>query len=661
MTLNRVYLNNIHALQQAYPQLAGRVKGLPSPDVVVPFTAKDGGIAYGVRQPSGLVPITNAVNPQAILQKQVEQQMNYISDYTRPILVVGLNPGNELLALYQRSEKDKAPHCPQPIWVIIDSALTLCGMMQVWDLSDIFASPRVRFFWYEEIDQQIEWLRTHPEFPHYFTLISGAADHTLNAVMPPIAALIEERDQQTAHMMEENEAYYQAQSDDELAAVVKGAGGRPPRMMMPTCSWSTFIQHSTRDTCAAFEQQGWETKPLKMDAMLTPYYLVSHIHRFKPDVFLFIDHMRYEAEEWYPRDMLFITWVQDEMNNMYCKKAGESIARYAKDRRRDLIVGYVDDRFTHLYAYPKERLVPLKIMADPKIFHPVEISVSDRRRYGCALAFMTNVSMSTEELMETVIVPGMFDYDVDKSELYSVHDQLWQRYRAGDVLANRTELLEFLKSFGSLQVLLNQDDLELTEKILRLFYWRLNDSVYRHVVIEWAMQLGVDLHLYGLGWERHPVFKKFAQGSVRHGAELNLAYQAAGANLHLNIMQGMHQRLWEIDAAGGRIIGRRRHELPGTGCPSAVSMQQIAGHLLSGGTIRTADWQNEPSVNDWLFRLALREAGQISPTSSVSEDVLEQRVAERAEHLIMSRPEWVFPHWDRCIFDTKDELAVLLK
>ena len=68
---------------------------------------------------------------------------------------------------------------------------------------------------------------------------------------------------------------------------------RPPRLLMPTCAWSTYVQHSARDTCAAFERLGWETRLLKIEAMLTPYHLVRQINEFKPDVFLFIDHLRF--------------------------------------------------------------------------------------------------------------------------------------------------------------------------------------------------------------------------------------------------------------------------------------------------------------------------------------------------------------------------------
>ena len=183
---------------------------------------------------------------------------------------------------------------------------------------------------------------------------------------------------------------------------------------MPTVSWSTFVQHSARDTAAAFEEMGWEVRVLKMDAMLTPYYLVKAINEFKPDVFLFIDHMRYEAEEIYPRNMMFLTWIQDDMPNLQCSRAGEKLAEYAASGRRDLVVGYIQG-LEENYGFPKDRLVPLLIPANPRIFHPVELTEADRAKYGCDLAFMTNTSMSSEQVIEQKIIPQVESLGISRA------------------------------------------------------------------------------------------------------------------------------------------------------------------------------------------------------------------------------------------------------
>ena len=42
---------------------------------------------------------------------------------------------------------------------------------------------------------------------------------------------------------------------------------------------------------------------------------------------LFIDNLLHEAEELYPRNLMFVTWVQDELPHLQCAEAGRRLAR----------------------------------------------------------------------------------------------------------------------------------------------------------------------------------------------------------------------------------------------------------------------------------------------------------------------------------------------
>ena len=134
--------------------------------------------------------------------------------------------------------------------------ICLYGFLQAWDARRILQSPRVRLFWHGDLPLEVERLRQHPEIPHVFTLISGAPDKTLDSILPPFAALIQERERETLRLCAENNDYYDRIDDRQLADILEGKAGRRPRLMMPTCAWSTFIRHSTRDTCVAFERTG---------------------------------------------------------------------------------------------------------------------------------------------------------------------------------------------------------------------------------------------------------------------------------------------------------------------------------------------------------------------------------------------------------------------
>jgi len=603
---------NLAVLGRRYPNLLQRIEASELAESVQVIRANDGGVAYTVDTPAGRQFLTDPVAPTKKIQTQLDSFSSHLQNPTQPVLIVGLYPGNELLFVFDLVDKITTPHCSQPIWVCLDSILCLKGFLMAWDARKVLDSDRVNLFWHTEIPAKISFLREHQEFPHTFILLSGAPDTILNSLLPPFAQLVVERDEAARSMSQANDLYYDSLSDEVLAKTIAGQGGRKPRLMMPTCSWSTFVQYSTRDTGTAFEELGWDVRILKMDAMLTPYCLINAIQEFKPDVFLFIDHMRYEAEQVYPRNMMFITWIQDEMPNLQSKAAGEKMAEYAMRNRRDLVVGYVDHLDTK-YGYPQNRLVPLNIGANPRVFHPVALASADKAKYGCDLAFMSNVSMPSEQVMEEKILPAVKPIGISRTTCLQIHDDLWKFYRGGDTLTDRSKFLEWLMKYpefsdlwGKLQTgdsIQESGDnsqkirirtehrtpnTQTQDNLLRLFYWRLNDTIYRHIVLEWADELGADLHLYGMGWESNPRFRKYSCGLLQHGQELNVAYQAANHCLHLNITHGMHQRLWEITAAGGRPLVRTPWPSDDGNLVFDAAMRRFVAGILKGRGIATA-------------------------------------------------------------------------
>lgn len=672
-----LYEANLAALRSRYPDLAERIGTTPLAAEVTLVRAKDGGVTYAVRGPAGHRFLTNPINPIQHIQTQLDSEASSLQDSTRPVLVVGLYPGNELLFAFELAERITTPHCSQPIWVCIDSIPCLQGMLMAWDVRRIITSDRVRLFWHTEIPQNIAFLQDHPEFPHIFTMLSGAPDVTLNRLLPPFAQLAAERDTAALRMTAANAQYYDRMSDEQLASIIAGKGDRKPRLLMPTCSWSTFIQYSTRDTCAAFQDMGWETRILCTDAMLTPYCLVQAIHDFKPDVFLFIDHMRYEAETVYPHNMMFVSWIQDEMPNLQCKKAGEKLAEYATRGRRDLVVGYVEGLDTK-HGYPKARLAPLSIPADPRIFRPVSLSASDKANHGCELAFMTNTSMPSDEVVETKIVPMVEPLGISRSTCIQIHDDLWHLYRSEQTITDRNEFVDWLKQYPEFQGFWNRHTSAATpetvappphdqtqDDVFRLFYWRLNDTIYRHIVIEWADELGADMHLYGQGWERHPRFAKYARGPLAHGPELNIAYQAAAHCLHLNITQGMHQRIHEIMASGGHLLLRQSCELthPAEEPPQEL-MQRLATAFRTGGEhtdardlfrediVRTQ--AEKDALSEWVFKIALSLAQQMGKTSTSIPD-LEHNTLQQVRAVLTGRVDWNVEDWANHCFTNRHD------
>ena len=266
------FLSNQVALRQRYPSLAQRL------DLASNFASVD-----THKDPHGNTILRLVQNgreffitpPLAALQSQLDDQARALSDRTKPILMVGLYPGVELVSVFELGDDSSTSQPDQQIYVVIDSILCLWGFMKAWDATAIIHSSRVHFIWHEDFERWVEHLRHHAEIPHLFTLISGAQASTLQSLMPPLVDLVQERERSTRRLILENNEYYSRIHDGALRRIIRGEAGRRPRLMMPTCSWSTFIQYSTRDLCAAFDATGWEIFVLKVDSMLTPYYLAQ--------------------------------------------------------------------------------------------------------------------------------------------------------------------------------------------------------------------------------------------------------------------------------------------------------------------------------------------------------------------------------------------------
>ncbi len=650
LSANRIGEENFAVLRLHHPLLAARLETFPGKDRVRIGPSRDGSVFYGYQERDRVIPVTDPVAPIRRLQAQLDQYSAQLADTTRPVLIVGLYPGTEVLSIFDQCERIPTPHCPQPILLCIDSLIALHGFLQTWDARRILESPRVRLVWHGDLAQEVERLRQHPEIPHVFTLITGAADATLNTVLPPLATLIREREDETARLCVENREYYNRLDDRQLADALAGKAGRKPRLLMPTCVWSTFIQHSTRDTCAAFEKLGWETRILPMDAMLTPYHLVRQIHAFKPDVFLFIDHLRHEAEEIYPRGLMFVTWVQDEMGHIHCAAAGRKLTEYAAAGRRDFVIGHVD-RLEKQFGYPADRLVQLPIPADPRVFHPIVPTADERRLYGCELAFMSNVSAPSERVVDTRIIPQVEPLGVSATTVRAIHDHLRAAYREGRVFCDRDAFLGALQpfpEFAEAYARPSRDGENRQETLLRLFLWGLNDTMYRHTVLEWIDELGLALHLYGCGWEQHPRFAKYARGALQHGAELSAAYQAARLNLHLNIAYGMHQRLWEILAAGARPF--LRAPSPDPLAPPATVAHEVARFLMNDPDVPALSDNAQAVFCEMALNEALTAAREERDAPDPAPAAFEDRVIARVEQRALSRPDWVIDRFEQHSF-----------
>lgn len=664
--------NNLTALRSCYPDLAARLDDYPDKDKVYIFQAKDGGIGYGLQENGKKFPLTDPVSPFTRICSQLEQNSTRLIDCTKQVLIVGLYPGEELLYIFALENKQTKLHAQQKIFVCVDSLPCLYGFLQAFDAGHVIKSPRIHFFWHENTNELVNWLRNHPEHPYTFTLVSCAANNILDRVMPPIAGLIQERKTETDRLIKENNQYYNTISDNHLAEVIASAQARAPRLMMTTCSWSTVVQYSARDTCRAFEACGWNVRHLNTDSMLTAYYVAKEINEFKPDVFIFINHLRTEATAAYPENMLFLTWIQDPNPSINTPASAREWNEFSRKRNRDFIIGYVGQ--LEKYGYAPDRLFATPMIVNTDTFKPRQITADQKARYGCDVLFASRAGHPSRERVEELLAEWNQDKNLDcpRNVLTDLHDCLWEAYRAGETFTGYEAVEIFVLAVPSFAEWYSFQSEEDRDYLRQQIFWSLNDLIYRQIVVEWLADYaeahpGFTLHLYGEGWDRHPRFVKYWKGVLKHGEELSIAFQCARWCLHLNSMEGGHQRLLEIIASGGHPLTRASPQKNPDSVPLHSALRACAED--------PARWRAKlpetqaQVINEWLYpsivsmlkKAPLRsqfEAKGGDPAKSDADiaQVLDTSLIRR----LWNHSDWTVSGWDSLCFQTRAELEQML-
>ena len=654
--------SNFRLLKERFPSVAEFAISMRDKTFSI-FKSKDGGMVYAVKGQDGQwQPISNPVNPIECAQRSLDQMSGRLSAGMSPAIIVGLAPGYALDTVFKLFERQASEFSPfRHIYVLVDSPLCLCAWLTVADRSKMLSHPEIEF--QEKAQAIVDSCEKDLRRSHLFIPISELPPQLVNMLIEPLANLYLKRESEAETWSRENETYYGTISDAELSNIIKGGGGHKPRLMMPTHTSSTVIQFSTRDTCELFESEGWETRIIKIERDLPPWHLIKAIHEFKPDLFIFIDHLRTEDADGklYPKDMLFATWVQDSLPAINSKKSAEEWNKAVEGRNRDLLIGYVDQ--VAPYGYKPDRLFQMPMVVNTKIFHPVELSKGDRETYSCDVCFASNRSDPTEKATSDALLPALATQGFKLETLKEVHDALWSDYRSGRSYIGYDSLKKRLLQIASFNNIFETLEANAQDYVIQRVFWLLNDLIYRHVVIEWLAEYAqthpaFKLKLYGRGWKTHPCFRKYAAGVAEHGSALNKAYNAARHCLHLNAMEGQHQRILEILASGSSPLTRyspsqfisRKLEMAFAKI-AKVSASHTA-NFMESSSIFTAD--EGSAFASQVFHSML----ETSPGLPLEEKVTEL-LGQLATH-IGNVPYYTSPKFLNMRFDKKEELLAIV-
>ncbi|HMB95263.1 MAG TPA: glycosyltransferase, partial [Tepidisphaeraceae bacterium] len=299
------------------------------------------------------------------------------------------------------------------------------------------------------------------------------------------------------------------------------------------------------------------------------------------------------------------------------------------------------------YGYPADRFCPARMGVNERRFSNEPISPSDLQRFACEVSYVSHATETAESILQTQLTKQISDSD--RRLLIGTFEQMKAHYAGGgDVLCVRWIRRMFEKSLVDCRVMV---DPSCIGPIVDFFAQRINNAMFRHQSLKWCAELGVDLHLWGRGWEKHPMLSKFAKGTADNVAQLRAIYQASKINLQVTPFGAVHQRLLDGLMSGGFfLIRNNRGDRLGQPHKTLWNWCQRNGIQNDSQLNSAIDDEIRPTIEQINWLEAHRWGKRDFP-------LLYDTCRAHAETDFMSSADSIWPgEYDAIAFETKDEL-----
>jgi hypothetical protein len=526
--------------------------------------ALDGNI---IRRPTG------AGLSECLLTDHITAASQFIEserNLTKPacIILEGLSPPWMFQRLHHATPTQSLGF-RQPILIVQPDLHDLLDALSIADLSAQLADDRVHLFAGPEAPEQ---LRAHLLSRVDYQISSVVVPASRTGATPTVQSVIEQtlaaQESEFTRLRAQTDAIYAARHEQWWARRYReaAAGGPPLRILIPTCRYSTFIQHSSADLCATLRRQGHTAElyrePDDMSRLCGVGYLRT-FERFQPDLVVLINFPRASMGAAIPANVPYVCWIQDSMGHLFDPAIG------AAQGPLDFLIGHTLIELFHKYGYPTHRAMPISVVADETKFFPTP----NLRHSTTDIAFVSHHSETPEAMhqrlcRETNPPPGVA----------KAFERLYPDIQQAAANASAAPALLHIQDAVAtrLREALGQEPDQRTQTLVfRQFAAPLADRMLRHQTLAWAAAIARRrnwrLNIYGRGWDKHPTLAPFAQPELAHGEDLRTCYQAAAAHLHISGSTLTHQRVIECFLSGGLCLSRLHRD--------AISSARINAHI----------------------------------------------------------------------------------
>lgn len=539
---NERFQANVGALRGRDPRLAERLVGL-APSIPYFIAAQGDHVYLGKRGATGIEVIPDAMPAPAA--RNMLAGIFPGGQVTWPIAIGGLAYGwmwDRVWRLPCRVET--APGHRPPIYLLTSDIERLWAVLHVLDWREMLADPRFPIFAGLDGAQQMqELLAGDPRWPQPRASVgieAGIFPTELNAFLAMMAGTTNRKLEQLKLRLR---AMYPA--GESWAARLN----RPRlRILGITSRYTTFLQHSMRDWLEGFQRLGHETRLLMEEAdhlLLGPAGVAQGVLDFHADLVVIIDHYRAEMGT-IPQAIPCVMYVQDRLPNIFSEQAGRN------QTDRDYCLGLGRLHLSDRYGYARSRFVSCPVGINEKRFEQRELTRGELERFGCDVSYVSHASRPAELLVREYAAKS------GSAQIARLCDHFYQRleawYAAGGIALSDISMRQMLeRCMGDVRVQLAEADIA---QFMSFFNQSVNNAIFRHQTLNWLAGLGVNLHIWGRGWESHPTLSRFARGVADNQSDLAKIYRASKINIQVTPFGSVHQRLLDGLAAGGFFLLR---------------------------------------------------------------------------------------------------------
>jgi len=536
------FQTNLTALRGRDAALADRLAGL-APSVAYFIAAQGDNVYLGKPGAMGIEVIPDAMPAPAA--RNMLAGIFPAGHVTWSIAIGGLGYGWMWDRVWRLPCKvETAPGHRPPIYLLTKDIERLWAVLHVLDWGTMLADPRFPIFTGPDAAQQMqELLAGDPRWPQPRASVGIEPQifpTELNAFLATIADATNRRTEQLRLRL--NSIYPSGES-------WAGRLSRPRlRVLGITSRYTTFLQHSMRDWLEALDRLGHETKLLMEPAdhlLLGPAGVAQGVLDFQPDLIVIIDHYRAEMGT-IPESIPCVMYVQDRLPNIFSAQAGEN------QTRRDYCLGPGRLHLSEKYGYPAQRFLSCPVGINERRFEQRELTRAEIDRFGCDVSYVSHASRPAEQIVREYAAKSGSPHIARLCDHF--HQRLESWYAAGGIALSEIAMRQILdRCMSDVRVQLAEADIP---PFLAFFNQSVNNAIFRHQTLNWLAGLGVNLHIWGRGWESHPMLGRFARGVADNQSDLAKIYRASKINIQVTPHGSVHQRLLDGLAAGGFFLLR---------------------------------------------------------------------------------------------------------